>query len=311
MQTWIDNGSGLASLNLSEVLRTRTQPLLRYRQHCSVEDAFGKHKGQLFHWDIFSDIDTDGRVIEETEEMPEGAFTVSQGTGTVVQRGMSVPYSGMYDDLSMVPVTKLIDKLLKNNCAKAQEAGAFEQWDATLLIVTPTSGTSETSITIEVDGTPAATNNVALGLTHVNLIVDEMKERLIPTMDGTNYGCIGLPSTFRPLKDDLEAVSMYTERGYGEIYNGEIGRSFGGVRFFESTGQTTEAWTNGKSDACFFFGDDTVVEGVAVYDQIRAKLPGGYGLSKGIAWYSLNGYAIVHNQTLAPTNRIMKWSSAA
>lgn len=311
MQTWTDNGEYLASLNLSEVLRTKTQPLLRFRQHCAVEPAIGKHKGQLFHWDIFSDIDTDGRVIEETEEMPEGGFTVTQGTGTIVQRGMSVPYSGMYDDLSMVPITRLIDKLLKDNCAKAQEAGAYAQWNSTKLTVGPTSGTSETGITVEVVGAATAVNNVALGLTHVKLIVTEMKERLIPTMDGTNYGCIGLPSTFDTFKDDLEAVSMYTERGYGEIYNGEIGRAFAGVRFFEQTGQATEAWSNGKSDAAFFFGSDTVTEGIAVVEEIRGKIPTGYGLSKGVAWYSLNGYAIVHNPVGAATNRIMKWDSAS
>ena len=47
----------------------------------------------------------------------------------------------------------------------------------------------------------------------------------IPTFDGSNYGAIGRPSTFRSVKDDLEALSMYTERGYGAILNGEIGRS--------------------------------------------------------------------------------------
>lgn len=311
MQTWVDNGEYLASINLSEVLRTAVTPLLRFRQHCSIEPAIGKHKGQLFHWDIFSAIDTEGGVIDEKEEMPEGGFSVSQGTGTIVQRGIGVPYSGMYDDLSMVPVSQIIHKLLKDNCAEAQEAGAYEQWNATLLTVTPTSGTSETAITVEVTGTPTATNNVALGLTHVNLIVDELKERKIPTIDGTNYGCIGRPTAFRPLKDDIEAVSMYTDRGYGEIYNGEIGRAFAGVRFFEQTGIDSESWSNGKSDACFFFGNDTVTEGIAVPEEIRGKIATGYGLSKGVAWYSLNGFAIVHNQTGAAQNRIMKWDSAA
>lgn len=41
------------------------------------------------------------------------------------------------------------------------------------------------------------------------------------------------------------------------------------------------------------------------------KIPTDYGRSKGVAWYSLNGFGIVHNQTGAEQNRILKWSSAA
>jgi hypothetical protein len=138
-----------------------------------------------------------------------------------------------------------------------------------------------------------------------------MKERNIPAYDGTNYMCVARPATFRDFKDDLESISMYTDKGYGKILYGEVGRHYEGCRFFEQTGIASESWTNSKSDAAYFFGDDAVVEGVAVPEEIRGKIPSDYGRSKGVAWYAVNGFAIVHNQTLAVQNRIAKWDSAA
>ena len=223
----------------------------------------------------------------------------------------SIPFTAKLDNLSKHPVSVIIHQVLKDDANDTLETAAFTQWDATKITVTPTSGNSTTAITVETTGTATATNNTPMINTHVKLICDEMKERKIPAFDGNNYGCIARPSTFRGLKDALEALSVYTARGYGDILNGEIGRSYEGVRFFEQNSIASSGWTNAKSDKAFFFGADTVCEGIAVPEEIRGKIPTDYGRSKGVAWYSLNGFGIVHNQTGAVQNRILKWSSAA
>ena len=312
-QVWATNSLGgyMHSENLSNILRMAVQPLMRFRQQCSVDNAIGKNHGETFQWNVYSKVATAGGALTENVAIPETNFTVTQGSLTITERGNSIPFSGKLDDLSLHPLTTVIHQVLKDDANEAMETAAHTQWDSTLLIVTPASGTSETAITVEVAGSATATNNVALGNSHVKLIVDEMKERKIPVFDGANYGCIGRPSTFRAFKDDLEALSIYVDRGYGRMLNGEIGRSYEGVRFFEQTAIDSEGWTNSKSDAAYFFGNDTVVEGVAVPEEIRGKIPTDYGRSKGVAWYGLNGFGIVHNATGAAQNRIMKWDSAA
>jgi len=55
------------------------------------------------------------------------------------------------------------------------------------------------------------------------------------------------------------------------------------------------------------FGADTVAEGIAIPEEIRGKIPGDYGRSRGIAWYALLGFGLVH--TDASQARIIKWSS--
>jgi hypothetical protein len=313
MQVWDTDAAGGYSYSdeLSTVLRTALQPMSRFQQHCDADDFTDKglNKGEAFHWDIYSDVATQGGRLSETQKMPETSFTITQGSGVVYEFGNSVPYSGKLDDLSAHPIKKIIDKALKNDANKAFEAEARAQFATTKLTVTPTSGNSATAITLETTGTVTATNNLAMNNAHVKLISDQMKERNIPVYADGNYRCIGRPSTFRGFKNDLEALHSYTSEGFGKILNGEVGRSYEGIRFFEQTTIASQAWSNAKSDEAYFFGEDTVIEAICIPPEIRGKIPQDFGRDKGVAWYSLEGFAIVH--TVAAQARIIKWGSAA
>jgi len=325
-QLWGTNtlGGFMYSDELSDTLRMELQPMVRFRQHCDAKDATDKglNKGDTYNWNIYSDVATQGGDINENDAMPETNFTITQGSLTISELGNSVPYSGKLDNLSKHPVEEVIRKVLKNDAAKGLDAKAHAQFNSTKLTVAPTSGTSTTAVDLETTGTCTVTNNVAMGSGHVKAIVDIMKERNIPMFQGSDYFCIAWPSTFRTLKNDLENVRQYVDQGFRMIMNGEIGR-YEGVRFIEQTNiakggaadsttwsaTTADAWNNGKSDWAFFFGEDTVAEAIAVPEEIRGKIPTDYGRSKGIAWYALLGFGIVH--TDADNSRIIKWDSAA
>jgi hypothetical protein len=312
-QVWETNTAGgyMYSDQLSSVIRSALQPMSRFQQHCDADDFTDKGygKGDTFHWNIYSDVSTQGGRLDETQKMPETSFTITQGSGTIYEFGNSVPYSGKLDDLSLHPVKNIIHKALKNDANKAFEAEARAQFAATKLTVTPASGNSATAITLELTGTATATNNLAMNKTHVKLIADQMKERNIPVYGDGNYRAIGRPTTFRQVKDDLESVHSYVPEGFRMVLNGEVGRSYEGIRFFEQTTIASQAWTNAKSDEAFFFGEDTVMEAIVCPPEIRGKIPGDYGRDKGVAWYALEGFALVH--TVAAQSRIVKWASAA
>lgn len=91
---WAVNSLGgfMYSRQLSNVLRMAVQPLVKFRQFADVRDASqqGKKKGDLFTWDVFSDVATAGGVIVETNTMPETNFTITQGTLTITEAGNSV-----------------------------------------------------------------------------------------------------------------------------------------------------------------------------------------------------------------------------
>ena len=107
-QVWLTNSLGgyMWSPNLSKVLRFSLQPLCKFRQFADIKDAAvqGKGKGDTFHWNVYSDVATQGTTLAETATMPETNFTISQGTMTIIEFGNSVPFSSKLDDLSKQPV---------------------------------------------------------------------------------------------------------------------------------------------------------------------------------------------------------------
>jgi N4-gp56 family major capsid protein len=311
-QVWATNtlGGYMFSETLSDVLRMAVQPLVKFRQFADIKDAAvqGKGKGESFNWNVFSDVATQGTTLAETDTMPETNFTISQGTMTITEYGNSVPYTGKLDDLSEQPVKEIIGKVLKNDAKKAFDIAAHAQFNATPLRVVPTAGTATDAVTLTTNGTATLTNNVALGKDHVKAVVDLMKERNIPPYQADDYFSLGHPSTFRPLKNQLETLHQYIDQGFRMIMNGEIGR-YEGVRFIEQTNIAKSVWTNAKSNWAYFFGQDTVAEGIVVPEEMRGKIPTDFGRSRGIAWYYMGGFGIVHTQ--ASQGRIVKWDSAA
>jgi len=311
-QLWATDSEGgyMYSDRLSKVLRYAVQPLVKFRQFADVKDAAGqgKGKGDVYHWNVYSDVANQGAAIIETNTMPETNFTITQGTLTMTEHGNSVPYTGKLDDLSEHSVTEVIDKVLKNDAKKAFDIASHAQFDLTPLRVVPTNGTATDSVALTTNGTATATNGVAMGKDHVKAIVDLMKERNIPPYMGDDYGCLGHPSTFRQLKNDLEGVHQYTPEGFRMILNGEIGR-YENARFFEQTNIAKSGFTSGKSNWAYYFGGDTVAEAIVIPEEMRGKIPSDYGRSRGIAWYYLGGFGIVH--TAAAQARIVKWDSAA
>ena len=321
-QVWATSSLGgyLYSRQLSNVLRMAVQPLVKFRQFADVRDASqqGRKKGDTFTWDVVSDVAAAGGVLTETNTMPETNFTIVQGTLTITEAGNSIPYSGKLDNLSKFPVSDLIQKVLKNDAIKTFDRLAWTQMNQTLLRVSPTGGSSATgAVTLSTTGTTTITNSSAYSNTYAKSIVDLMKERNIPAYLGDDYYALAWPTTLRNFKNNLETIHQYSDTGFKLIMNGEIGR-YENVRYVEQTnvakgtgtdGVTTTPWVNGQSDWIFIFGNDTVAEAIAVPEEMRGKIPTDYGRSKGIAWYYLGGFGIVH--TLAQNVRIVKWDSAA
>lgn len=310
-QVWSVSADGgfLYSDQLSDYMRMVLLPTVKYRQFCDADDHTDKglHRGEAFTWNIYSMLATGGGELSEHQPIPTDKLTVTQGSGTITEYGVQVPYTGKLDDLALHPVKTIINKVLKIDATKALDAAAYAQFDATPRYVVGTDGT-----TVSFETTLASNNGSALKKAHWKQITDEMKESDIPGyFDNGDYGVIARPATFRSIKDELEAIHQYVDPGFQMIMNGEMGR-YEGVRAFEQTNRAAEAsglWDAGSnvSDAAHFFGADTVHEAIAIPEEIRAKVGNDYGRDKGVAWYALLGYKIVHS--VAAQARIIKWAS--
>ena len=318
------DGGYLYSDEMSDFLRITVQPLTKFRQFCDAEDGTqkGLGAGELFVWDTVSNVARQGRRLSESVPIPETNFTVTQNSLTVVEWGQAVPYTGKLELLAKHKVQNIIDKALKHDARKCFDIEAYLQFASTPLRVA--SNVSTTAVVLTTNGATATTNAVALGTGHVKAISDLAKERNIPPFEGDAYMCISHPSTYRTFKNSMESIHQYTQEGLQMIRYGEIGR-YEDTRFVEqnfipkggANDSTTfdpwegvaDAWNGGLSSWAYFFGADTCTEAIVVPEEIRAKLPGDYGRSKGIAWYALGGFGIT--QTAVADARIIKWDSAA
>lgn len=326
-QVFVTNSLGgfYASFNLSKELRMGVQAITKFRQFCDVKDAWGKatRSGQTFTWDTVPMATRASRALVETNTIAQGGHTILQGTLTMSERGFAVPYTEFLESLAMVSVRTPIMKVLKYDAAADLDSLAHQQFNATPMRVVSTNS-ADTAFTLTTNSTATGTNTTKLSKINVRAISDGMKGRNVPYYTNDSYFAIARPAALTLLKGDIESVQQYTDTGLEMIMNGEIGRYFE-TRFVEQTviptggaadsttfdafTDTGDAWnTAGSGDWVFFFGADTVCEAVHTPEEIRAKIPDDYGRSKGIAWYSLNGYGITH--TNAVQARIFKYDSA-
>ncbi len=319
------DGGYMHADELSTILRIQVRPLTKMRQLCDAKDGTqkGLNRGESFTWNVYGHVGRRGTRLAENDSIPETSFSIRQGSLTVTEFGNSVPFTGKLDAMAQHKVIEIIDKALKNDCARCFDAEAFLAFDATPLTVQASSGTSTTAVTLETTGC-TITNNVAMRSAHLKAISDVMKERNIPPYMGDSYFGISHPTTWRTVKNDLESIHQYTETGLTKIMNGEIGKyedfrlieqnniPKGGAvdsTTFDPVADTADAWNNALSSWAFFFGADTVAEAVVIPEEIRAKIAGDYGRAKGVAWYALEGFGCIH--TDATNARIVKWESAA
>lgn len=306
-QSWVsDSGaSGFRTVvDISKKVVHAAQPMMKFRQFVSVEDAFGKNKGESVQ--IYragnTDEDSESAAINELDRIPTLSVAVTPRLITVNEWGRAIPFTGKVETLAEVDVeSNVYLKALRNHMAKTldrQVATAFKTSDICAIPIASTN-----TITWDVDGTAStqATSNINAKL--LKDIVDAMKTgifgantgRPIPFYDGESYVCIASTTFLRGLKDDpdYELAAKYAHPE--DLYLGEVGR-FYNVRFVESN--HTNALSNGVGASSILgeaviFGEDPIREVVAIPEEIRAKLPEDYGRDKGIAWYAMLGWGRV------------------
>jgi hypothetical protein len=225
--------------------------------------------------------------------------------------------------MSKFSVKQPIMKVLTKDATDDVDSVVHGEFNKTPLRVAATA--TGDGVTLTTNSTATLTVSQQITLTNAKSILDLMKGRDIPAFRKGDYYAIARHEGLRRLKNDLEAIHQYTEKGLDMIMNGEVGRIAGGLRLVEQTTipkggaadsttfdpytDTEDPWNAAAGpDWLFAFGEDTVTEAVVTPMEIRAKIADDYGRSKGVAWYALLGFGIAHtNVTQA---RIVKWDSA-
>lgn len=288
------DGGYMANTLLSKKLRYAAQPLMKFRGYARPVDGFGKGQGDSLDYNKLSNVATAGGQIGETQRIPVTKFAIRRGTLTIAEYGNSIEWTGKLDVLSAFDLSDPLQRGLRNDMAKTldiQTAAECKKTKIAYITESVSSGRFDT------DGTPsgaAATDN--LNLFHLKEMVDYMITNNVPPAIGGedgDYVMVATRKALRGIVDDPEFQEWvkYTE-GEKKL-NGELGRvPLYRTRIVETTHYNALSNTKGANSIgeAIMLGDDAVVEGVAVPEELRSKIPDDYGRVKGIAWYALLGW---------------------
>lgn len=254
-------------------------------QFVDLEPASGKSRGNLVFFDKISNISTAGGTLNETATIPKRNFTITQGTLTITEYGNSIPFTIKVATLSEVSVPENIKIVLRNDMAKVLDSAAAVQFQTSDFKATVT---NTATTTFGSAGVATATASGSVSDKNVRDIVDEMKRRFIPTVDGESFVAIHSTNSIRGLYDFFEPKAQLTTMT--PLFRGEVGTYYK-TRHVEETNFLVNTLGSGSTDGeAIFFGADAVREGVAIPEEIRIDIPKDFGRDQGIAWYFLGGF---------------------
>jgi N4-gp56 family major capsid protein len=311
-QNWQVNALGgyLANPVLSRQVRHAASLIMKFRQFVRPEPGYGKGKGDTILVDRITQVATSGGKLVENVRIPESNVSISQQTINVYEYGNAIPYSGKLEALSEFSVDNLWTKALRDDMNEVLDKDCATEFQAAKIKYTPTGSVSTPSGTFDTDGTisTAATRDI-LGYDIKELVLYLGQTLKCPKYDADNYICICPMDFTSALLADEEIKKDFRYGDPKRLMNGEVG-TWNKVRFVEETNvlSSTLGSTSYRSEAVIF-GEDPVVEGVAVPGEIRSKMPEDYGRSKGVAWYALMGFKIVWDTAFARQARIIHVTS--
>lgn len=310
-QAWapVADGGYFANPQLSKKLRFAAQPFMKLRQMVRPEPAFGKNKGDQVDLNKLSNVQTAGRKIGETERLPETKYLIRRTSTSIAEFGNSVPYTGKLENLSMFNVTQPIQKVLRDDQIKVMDGEVATELKTTKMKYTPTSLVAGTFVTDSATQTQTATENFKVF--HLKEIVDRAIVDYVPPATGGpdgEYILVGTRKLIRSLFDDPDFQEWQKYTTGAPLIKGEVGKLYR-TRIVEtnSSSSFSIAGVPSSTKVCgegLFFGDDAIVEAVAVPEELRAAIPSDFGRSKSVAWYALLGFKLLWDPTVDTSDNV-------
>ncbi len=283
-QLWVTNSLGghLTNNSLSKSIRNQALPKYVYRQFVNYKEDPGAKNGDTVFFDKLLKIDTKGGTLTETNTIPENKWKVVKDSVVVTEWGNSVPYTEKLQRLAEFDPSDLSSKSLMNDEIEVIDSAIYDQFNLAKFVAV--ASTTATTV-FTTNGTATVTASANCSDINIRDIVDYMKTKHIPTFADNNYRGIISVNTRRGIYDFLQAVAQYADPQYR--HTAEVGQYYN-VRFTEEAANLSN--TVGASSirgTGFIFGQEAVMEAMALNEEVRMKIATDYGRSKGVAWYGI------------------------
>ena len=288
-QLWVTNSLGgyLTNPRLSKKIWDATQPLMRFTQFCNIKEDMlnAGGKGLIILFDKMGDIPGTHGTLVETTTMPRATFVLGQGTATVGEYGLAIPYTGKLEKVSEFNVDNMIHKRLRNHQAQTLDRACQAAFVDTLAKYTAI-GTE--SYSLNTAGTAPGTAGANLNAYHVKNICDQLTIWNIPPYDNEgNYICIASVKALRGLTDDTNWIDVFRYTKPEQRLTNEAGKIYN-CRFVKENHILSNSFNTSYGEAVFF-GDDAVMEIPIMAPTITYEVK-DHGRDKSIAWRALTAF---------------------
>jgi len=255
-----------------------------FMKFITPEPGYGKKKGESITITRILQLPLAGRV-SETERLPSGRPAVETGSVTVSEWGYMCETTEFEENLTFFDLRNKFQKMLRDQITLTMDKMVADVAKTTQLILVP-HDTSGDDSAFETDGAPSVQANINLGVTHLRMIHDKLRNIKCPPFRNGQY--IGILSTrcARGIKNDSEYKDWQAPTTSEPLITGKL-KSIEGFDLYETNNADSLADLAGHSTVCgeaVFFGDDWAFTAVIQDPELRAGIPQNLGRFREFGW---------------------------
>jgi len=295
---WVpDMPSGvLRNRALSKKLRYASIAETKFLQFVKPVDGYGRKQGDTVTIPRVRNIaEPTTAVIGRNQKIPVDSLTLSTTTITVSKYGRAVEYDEETELLSYFDPKDFVQRSLIKTMKLVLDTVCATSFKGCQIRYAPTSAITGT-FTTNAGGTSAiATNNV--NVFHVKQLRDYLAATIhAEPYEGDDWMGLAHTKALRGVKDDPEFVDWrrYIQPDMA-FYRGEAGM-IEHIRLIEITHGNALSGSKGTGSVLgemVILGEEPVLLAEVLTPELRAAIPGNFGLQRSVAWFGLLAFGEV------------------
>lgn len=283
---------------LSKKLRFASIAGTKFLQFVRPEPGMGRKQGDTITIGRVRNIsEPTSAIIGRNQKIPIDSLLTATTTITVSKYGRGVEYDEETELLSAFSPDDFIQKSLIKAMKLTLDTVAATTFKGAQIRYAPQGSTSATFTTDGGSTSAVATSN--LNVFHMKQLRDYLAATIhVEPYEGDNWMMLTSTKALRGIKDDPEFSDW---RRYIDpemaFYRGEVGM-IEHIRCIEVTHGNALSGSKGTGNVlgeAVVFGEDAVAMVEVLTPELRAAIPGNFGLQRAVAWYGLLAFGEVWN----------------
>ena len=309
MATAVENGGNNVKMDLavrtvySKEIEFKALPNMRFYQFATVKTELGTTPGLTIQMLTYDNLKLGGKLTEGTR-MNTQALSQSMKQITVQENGNAVAVSELLLQSSFDDIMASATTLLGRDYALVVDTQLRDTALSGTNVVYARKGNGE-----KVTERSALTKDCVLSVATIKDAIEILATNNAPKYQGASWICFVHPHQSRTLRDDAHWIQASHYGKPDQLFTGEIGM-IDDTRFIETTLMCNGACAVGdpayKSDLVgnagtkvyqsLIFGDNYYAIAFGLPVEIRDNGVIDFGREHGLAWYSIFGTGILHDE---------------